>query len=78
MEEKEEKYKVIESFRDLKDKEHIYLKDVEGKNIYPREGLKPSKKRIEELLSDKNKIGKPLIRKLEESLENSQEDESKE
>ncbi len=69
MEGKEEKYEVIESFRDLKDEEHIYLKDVEGKNIYPREGLKTNKKRIEELLTNKNKIGKPLIRKLKEKTE---------
>ena len=87
MEEKEEKYEVIESFRDLKDNEYVYLKNVEGKNIYPREGLKPSKERIEELSSDKNQIGKPLIRKREEKIkteqkektsENSKENKSKE
>ncbi len=77
MEEKEEKYEVIESFRDLKDDEYIYLKNVEGKNVYPREGLKPNKERIEELSSDKNQIGKPLIRKIEEKAKNKQEEKIK-
>lgn len=58
----EEKYEVIHSFKDLKDNEYIYHKD---KDIYPREGLKPTKKRIEALETDKNEIGKPLIRKIE-------------
>ena len=68
MEEKEEKYEVIENFKDSQDNKYLYLKNVKGKNIYPREGLKPSKKRIEELSSDKNQAGKPLIRKIEEVL----------
>ncbi len=59
----EEKYKVIHSFRDLEDNGHIY---IENKDIYPREGLEPTKRRIKELTSDKNKIGKILIKKLEE------------
>ena len=61
-----EKYKVLENFKDLEDNEHIYLKDCEGKNIYPREGLEPTKKRIKELSSENNKIGKVLIQKIEE------------
>ena len=68
MEEKEEKYEVIENFKDSQDNKYLYLKNVKGKNIYPREGLKPSKKKIEELSSDKNQAGKPLIRKIEEVL----------
>lgn len=66
----EEKYEVIHNFKDLEDNNHLYLKGVEGKNIYPREGLKPTKKRITELSSNKNKIGKPLIKKLEVTDEN--------
>lgn len=66
----EDKYEVIHNFKDLEDKEHLYLKGVNGKNIYPREGLKPTKKRIAELSSDKNKIGRPLIKKLEVTEEN--------
>ena len=60
----EEKYKVICSFKDLEDNEHIY---IANKDIYPREGLEPTKKRIKELSSTKNKIGKVLIEKIEET-----------
>ena len=60
----DEKYIVVyKVFKDLKDNEYIYK---EG-DTYPREGSKPSKKRIEELLSTKNKIGEPLIAKVEEN-----------
>ena len=59
-----EKYRVINSFKDLEDNNHIYIKD---KDIYPREGLEPTKKRIKELTTNKNKIGKVLIEKIEES-----------
>lgn len=66
-----EKYRVINSFKDLEDNNHIYIKD---KDIYPREGLEPTKKRIKELTSTKNKIGKVLIKKIEEEeLENNEE-----
>ena len=68
----EEKYEVIHSFMDLKDNKHIYN---ESKDFYPREGLKPTKKRIAELESDKNKIGKPLIRKITENKDMQAEDE---
>ncbi len=58
----DEKYEVIyEQFEDLKDNRYLYKKG----DIYPREGLKPTKKRIEELSTDKNKIGKVLIKKIE-------------
>lgn len=59
-----EEYRVINSFKDLEDNNHIYIKD---KDIYPREGLEPTKKRIKELTSTKNKIGEVLIEKIEES-----------
>ena len=75
---KEERYEVIENFKDSQDNEYLYLKNVKGKNIYPREGLKPSKKRIEELSSNKNQVGKPLIRKIEEVLVDSKKNQSKE
>lgn len=65
-----EKYKVINSFKDLEDNGHIYIKD---KDIYPREGLEPTKKRIKELASTKNKIGKILIEKTEENTEETEE-----
>lgn len=56
-----EKYIVIyERFKDLEDNNYIYKKG----DIYPREGLKPSKERIKELSTKKNKIGEILIKKV--------------
>ncbi len=55
-----EKYIVIyERFKDLEDNEYIYEKG----DTYPREGLEPSKERIKELSTKKNKIGEILIKK---------------
>lgn len=54
----EEKYVVIyKAFKDLEDDNYLYKKG----DTYPREGLKPTKKRINELSSKKNKIGEVLI-----------------
>lgn len=58
-----EKYTVVYSrFKDLKDNNHIYKKG----DVYPREGLVPTKERIKELSSKKNKIGEVLIKKVNE------------
>ena len=68
-----EKYIVIynKGFKDLEDNNHLYRKG----DIYPREGLEPTKKRIKELTSEKNKIGKILIQKIEvEEETNASED----
>ena len=51
-------YKVIHSFKDLQDNEHIYKIG----DIYPRKGVQADKERIDELKTAKNKIGKPLIK----------------
>ncbi len=57
-----EKYEVVyKAFKDLEDSNHIYKKG----DIYPREGLKPTAKRIKELSTKANKIGKILIKKIE-------------
>ena len=54
----EEKYIVVyKAFKDFEDNDYIYKKG----DTYPREGLKPTKKRIAELSSKKNKIGEVLI-----------------
>ena len=51
-------YKVIYKFYDIEDKnKHVYNVG----EIFPYDGRKISKNRIEELSSEKNKIGKPLI-----------------
>ena len=51
-------YKVIYPFRDLQDNNYVYK---EG-DIFPRDGAEVSKDRFAELKTDKNKIGKPLIK----------------
>ena len=48
-------YRVIEYFTDLHDDDHEYR---EG-DVFPREGIKVSKERLEELASDKNLRGTP-------------------
>lgn len=58
-------YKVIYRFRDLKDNDYVYEVGVE----YPRKGAKATKERIEELASNKNALGKPLIKLIEEKVE---------
>ncbi len=50
-------YKVICPFTDLQDNRYVYLCG----DVYPREGLQPTKKRISELLSSDNNLKKPLI-----------------
>jgi hypothetical protein len=58
-------YKVIEKFKDLKDNDHIYKVN----DIYPRKDIKLEdipQKRIKELTTTKNKIGKILIEEIEE------------
>lgn len=63
-------YRVLEFFHDLEDKTEtkngtIYA-EYEENDIYPREGFKPSEKRIDELLSGNNKRGIKLIEKVDE------------
>ena len=52
------KYEVIHFFTDLLDDNYAYHIG----DIYPRKGVIASKERIEELKSDKNKRGMPLIK----------------
>ena len=63
------KYRVINAFNDIYD--NLFLYSVG--DAYPREGTQPSEGRISELLSDKNKQGKPLIEAIGvESAENAE------
>lgn len=62
-------------WRDLEDNDYIYKKG----DIYPRQGLEPSKKRIKELASNKNKIGEVLIQKVEnEEMKDTEVEEKQE
>lgn len=55
-------YKVIRKFFDLQDNDHMYS---EG-DIFPHNNIEVGQERIEELLSDRNKMGVSLIEKIEE------------
>lgn len=61
-------FRVLVYFEDLQDDSYPY----EVGAVYPREGLKPTKKRIEELSTEKNLRKVKLIEKVEE-----QDDEPK-
>lgn len=50
-------YKVVKYFTDLKDGNHAYKVG----EVYPRQGVEPTQARIEELASNKNRQGVPLI-----------------
>lgn len=54
-------YKVIHQFLDLQDENFHYKVG----DAYPRNGKKATAKRVSELSSSDNKIGKPLIEKIE-------------
>ena len=59
-------YRVLEYFKDLQDNGYKYRAGDE----YPRAGYKPSKDRIAELSTEKNKRNRPLIIRVEdESVE---------
>lgn len=55
------KYIAAVDFFDLEDDNYLYRSG----EPYPRPGLKPTKKRVEMLSSEKNKMGYPLIAKVE-------------
>jgi len=62
-------YRVIEGFYDLQDPEgksfHLYNKG----DIYPREGLEPTKERIAELSGKGNQRKQPLIEETSEETD---------
>lgn len=55
-------YKVLRPFRDSQDDLYAYRQG----DIYPRQGYEPSKQRIAELSSVKNRLGKVLIAEMKE------------
>lgn len=56
-------YKVIKFFTDLHDNDHPY----NAGDIFPREGVTVSEKRLAELSGENNKRGEPLIEKVKET-----------
>ena len=55
-------YEVIVEFADLKDDKHLYHVGDE----FPHNGMKVSENRLTELKTNKNKVGKPLIKEIKE------------
>ena len=66
-------YRVIEGFYDLQDPEgkgfYLYNKG----DIYPREGLEPTKERIAELSGKDNRRSQPLIEEILERIPQEEE-----
>lgn len=58
-------YKVLKSFHDMLDNNYFY----ETGNEYPRKGLTVLPNRLKELSSNDNRMGEPLIEKIEEVKE---------
>ena len=50
-------YKAIKGFRDLQDNNYLY----QAGDMFPRDGIKVSAKRIEELSTSSNRRGEPMI-----------------
>lgn len=55
-------FEVIKAFRDSKNKDHFY----EVGDTYPESDYKPTKARIEELVSGKNKFGVAFLKEMAE------------
>ena len=57
-------YKVIKAFTDMQDNNYAYDPKDPSRNTYPRKGLSVLQSRINELASDKNRQGCPLIEEI--------------
>ena len=53
-------YRVVHKFYDLKDNNHAYSVG----DTFPHNGVEVDAERVEELASDKNRLGVPLIEKI--------------
>lgn len=67
-------YKVIESFTDLRDNNYVYYVG----DTFPRNGVEVGAERIEELSSDKNLQGVPLIEEVAEKPKRTRKKKSEE
>lgn len=59
-------YKVIKAFTDMQDNNYAYDPKDPARNTYPRKGLNVLQSRINELASNKNRRGEPLIVEVQE------------
>lgn len=62
-------YRVIKAFTDLQDNNYAYDPKDPARNTYPRKGLNVLQSRINELASNKNRQGQPLIEEIPEKVE---------
>ena len=67
-------YKVIKSFYDLKDNNHVYSVG----DTFPHNGVEVDAERIAELASDKNIQGVPLIEEVAEKPKRTRKKKSEE
>ena len=67
-------YKVIKSFYDLKDNNHVYSVG----DTFPRNGVEAGAERVAELSSDKNLQGVPLIEEISEKPKRTRKKKSEE
>ena len=67
-------YKVIKSFYDLKDNNHVYSVG----DTFPHNGVEVGAERIAELASDKNRLGVPLIEEVAEKPKRTRKKKSEE
>ena len=58
-------FRVVVAFADMQDGHHVYSVG----DTFPRTGAKVSQERIDELVSGRNRIGKPLIEEIAEKTE---------
>lgn len=58
-------YRVVAIFADLQDREHVYYPG----DAFPRDGAEVSEERLRELSTANNRLGKPLIEKVEKKVE---------
>lgn len=64
-------YVAIKRFSDLTDDDHIY----DTGDVYPRDGFEPSRERIIELATSRNKLEIPLIAYIEDEEKNIEEND---
>lgn len=62
-------YRVIKAFTDMQDNNYAYDPKDPARNTYPRKGLNVLQSRINELASNKNRQGVPLIEEIPDKAE---------
>lgn len=67
-------YRTTQRFYDLEDDRHLYQAGDE----YPRKGHNPTRARIEELSTDRNKMHTPLIEEVKKPKQTKKKEEAEE